>query len=164
MQLKLSAKQTISKIIFSSPIALFLGIGIFVSTDILQPSYFKNLGLFYPYFIVAMFVGYLAVFLASSYISATKSKFNAIFFMIVFMCIESLFSLLAVQTYYGSESIPLIRVASALCLPLIFSLFYFLKIIEIEKPPELEKNVKVLLDESIIFKNFDELERSKPDF
>jgi hypothetical protein len=164
MQWKISAKNAISKIIFSSPIALFLGIGVFVATDILQPSYFKNLSLFYPYFLAAMFVGYLAVFLASSYISATKSKFNAIFFMIVFMCIEALFSVLAVQTYYGSETIPLIRIIAALCLPLVFSLFYFLKIIEIEKPVELEKNVKVLLDESTLFKNFDELERSKPNF
>ena len=64
MQWKLSAKNTISKVIFSSPIALFLGVGVLVATDILQPSYFKNLPVYYPYFIVAMFVGYLAVFLA----------------------------------------------------------------------------------------------------
>jgi hypothetical protein len=157
MQWKLSVKNTISKIIFSSPIALFLGIGVFVATDIMQPSYFKNLSLYYPYFIAAMFVGYLAVFLASSYISATKSKFNAIFFMIIFMILEGLFSVLAVQTYYGQQEIPLLRIVSALCLPLVFSLFFFLKIVDVEK------NVKVLIDENALFKNFDELERSKPD-
>ena len=158
MQWKLSAKNTISKVIFSSPIALFLGVGVLVATDILQPSYFKNLPVYYPYFIVAMFVGYLAVFLALSYISATKSKFNAIFFMIIFMVIEALFSVLAVSTYYGSQQIPILRIISALCLPLVFSLFYFLKIVDVEK------NVKEIIDETTLFKNFDELERSKPDF
>jgi len=158
MQWKSSLKNTISKIIFSSPIALFLGIGVLVATDILQPSYFKNLSIYYPYFLVALFVGYLAVFLATSYISATSSKFRAIFFMIVFMIIEGLFSFLAMQTYYGEEKIPVIRIISALCLPLVFSLFYFLKIIDVEK------NVKSYIDESEFFKNFDELERSKPNF
>jgi len=92
MQWKLSAKNTISKVIFSSPIALFLGVGVLVATDILQPSYFKNLPVYY------------------------------------------------------------------LCLPLVFSLFYFLKIVDVEK------NVKEIIDETTLFKNFDELERSKPDF
>jgi hypothetical protein len=158
MQWKLSVKNTIAKILFSSPIAFFLGVGVFVATDILQPSYFKNIPIYFPYFAAAMFVGYLAVFLASSYISTTKSKFRAIFFMIVFMIIEGLFSLLAVSTYYGNESIPVLRLIASLCLPLVFSLFYFLKLIETEK------NVKELIDETILFKNFDELECSKPDF
>jgi predicted permease len=161
MQLKHSVKTTISKIIFSSPIAFFLGVGVFVATDILQPSYFKNIPVYFPYFIAAMLVGYLAVFLASSYISTTKSKTRAVFFMIVFMAIEGLFSVLAVSTYYGSQDIPILRIVSGLCLPLVFSLFYFLKIIEDEP---VEKNVKVLIHEQDLFKNFDELERSKPDF
>ena len=161
MQWKYSAKTTISKIIFSSPIAFFLGVGVFVATDILQPSYFKNIPAYFPYFIAAMLVGYLAVFLASSYISTTKSKPRAVFFMLLFMAMEGLFSVLAVSTYYGSQEIPILRIVSGLCLPLVFSLFYFLKIIEAEP---IVKNVKELIDEADLFKNFDELERSKPDF
>ena len=78
--------------------------------------------------------------------------------MIIFMVIEALFSVLAVSTYYGSQQIPILRIISALCLPLVFSLFYFLKIVDVEK------NVKEIIDETTLFKNFDELERSKPDF
>jgi len=74
------------------------------------------------------------------------------------MVIEALFSVLAVSTYYGSQQIPILRIISALCLPLVFSLFYFLKIVDVEK------NVKEIIDETTLFKNFDELERSKPDF
>jgi hypothetical protein len=156
MQLTNSTKELISKIIFSSPIALFLGVGICVATDIIQPSYFKNLSVYFPYLIFAISVGYIAVFLASSYIGSTQNKFRAIFFAIIFMIIEGLFSVLAVQTYYGSQEIPILRIISAICLLLVFSMFYFLKIIEFQKKETGQIN------EEELFKNFDDLERSKP--
>jgi hypothetical protein len=156
MQLKNSTKESISKFVFSSPIALFLGIGICVATDLIQPSYFKNLSIYYPYVIFAIFVGYIAVFLASSYIGSTQNKFRATLFAIIFMAVEGLFSVLAVQTYYGSQEIPILRLISAICLPLVFSMFYFLKIIEADKKE------KGKINEEELFKNFDELERSKP--
>jgi len=72
------------------------------------------------------------------------------------MIIEGLFSVLAVQTYYGSQEIPILRIISAICLPLVFSMFYFLKIIEFQKKETGQIN------EEELFKNFDDLERSKP--
>lgn len=78
--------------------------------------------------------------------------------MAIYMAVEGLFSLLAINTYYGNEQIPAIRQITALCLPLVFSLFYFLNIIESEKI------VKELKDEKELFKDFDNLERNKPDF
>ena len=93
--------------------------------------------------------------------------------MTVYMMFEGLFSLLAINTYYGDSAIPLIRQVSALSLPFVFSLFYFLKIIEhspevatnvIELPPEavIEKLVKTKIDEKILFENYDDLELIKP--
>ena len=122
----------ISKIVFGLPIALFLGIGVMVSSDIIQPSYFKNLGMYWYFFLIALFLGYLALFLSSSYIENVSKKWKAYITMSIFMFVESLFSLLAINTYYGDQSVPLIRQVTALCLPLVFSLFYFLKIIENE--------------------------------
>ena len=151
----------LSKFIFGFPISLFFGIGILVSTDIIQPSYFKNLSIYYPYFIIALFVGYLSVFLAGSYIGSLNKSTKAYFFMIVYMIFEGLFSLLAVNTYYGDQSIPLLRQISALSLPFVFSLFYFLNLIESEKP---DKIVKSNIDEKKLFKDFDDLECRKPTF
>ncbi len=75
--------------------------------------------------------------------------------MSVFMAVEALFSLLSIQTYYGDESIPILKQIAVLCLPLVFSLFYFLKIID-NTTPQVKKNVNK------IFEDFDNLESSKP--
>lgn len=149
--------KLINKIIFGLPIALFLGIGVLVSSDIIQPSYFKNLGIYWYFFVIALVVGYLALFLSSSYIENVTNKLKAYIMMLIFMSVESLFSLLAINTYYGSQEIPLIRQITALCLPLVFSLFYFLKIIETENTVKYKKNVEE------IFNEFDMLESSKRD-
>lgn len=146
-----------SKIIFGFPIALFFGVGILVSTDLIQPSYFQNISQYYPYFIFAIFIGYLSLFLASSYIEYCKNPKKAISLAIVYMMCEGLFSYLAIQSYYGNEQIPVIRIISALCLPLIFSLFYFLKIID-SKPVYKTNNEKL----NTIFKTFDDIDRNKP--
>lgn len=151
-------KNLISKILFSFPIALFFGTGIFVSSDIIQPSYFKNLETYYPYFIVATIIGYTSVFLASSYISNCENKIKSYSLMVVYMIVEGLFALLAINTYYGDSKVPLIRQVSSMCLPLVFSLFYFMSIIENKKN---EKTVKQFRNESEIFKDFDDLESSK---
>lgn len=170
--MKESTKATWNKILFGLPISLFFGTGILVSTDIIQPSFFKNMPVYYPYFIVALIVGYLSVFLASSYIQITNNKLKAYIMMIVYMIFEGLFSLLAINTYYGDSAIPLIRQISALSLPFVFSLFYFLKIIEHSPKPTqsetvtpqivIEKLVKVKIDEKILFENYDDLESIKP--
>jgi hypothetical protein len=151
-------QKLIHKIIFSLPISLFLGVGILVSTDIIQPSYFRSLDIYWYYFVVAILMGYLAIFLATSYIESIPGKIKAYGFMIVFMFVEALFSLLAINTYYGSEQIPIMRQVTAVCLTLVFSLFYFMKIIDTEK------TVKQIKDAQDIFKEFDRLESSKPDF
>lgn len=156
-------KDFLSKILFGMPIALFFGIGIFVATDIIQPSFFKNISVYYPYFMASMFVGYLSIFLAVSYISTLKNKIKAYIFSGVYMSVEAVFSLIAINTYYGDESIPIIRQIAALCLPLVFSLFFFLKLIETKPQIEEEKTVKLVYDEKEIFEKFDQLESSKPD-
>lgn len=78
--------------------------------------------------------------------------------MVVYMIVEGLFALLAINTYYGDSKVPLIRQVSSMCLPLVFSLFYFMSIIENKKN---EKTVKQFRNESEIFKDFDDLESSK---
>lgn len=150
--------KTISKIFFGLPIALFFGVGILVSTDILQPSYFKNMSVYWPYFCFALFCGYLSIFLASSYIESCAGKIKAYVFMLIYMAVEALFSVLAITTYYGEQQIPLIRQITAVCLPLVFSLFYFMKIIETDKTTKRNK------DANQLFKEFDSLESSKPYF
>lgn len=142
---------------FGFPISLFFGIGIFVVTDIIQPSYFKNMPVYYPYFLGALFVGYLSVFIASGYIANTPSKIKGYVFALVYMLVEAMFSLFAVKTYYGSENVPLLRQIAALSLPLVFSLFYFLGLIEHEKKGTHKRYENELL------KKFDDLESSKPD-
>ena len=150
-------KDLLSKIIFSSPIALFFGIGVFISTDIIQPSYFRNIGTYYGYFLLAIAVGYLSIILASTFIShIAANKVKAYCFMALYMCVEALFSFLAITTYYGNEQVPLIRQITALCLPLVFSLFYFMKLIETTKQNQKPKDTNELL------KKFDELESTKP--
>lgn len=156
-------KDFFSKILFGMPIALFFGIGIFVATDIIQPSFFKNIAVYYPYFIVSLFVGYLSIFLASSYVSTLKNKIKAYIFSGIYMSVEGVFSLIAINTYYGDESIPIIRQIAALCLPLVFSLFFFLKLIESKTETKEEKTVKFVYDEKEIFEKFDQLESIKPD-
>ena len=111
----------------------------------------------------SMFVGYLSIFLAVSYISTLKNKIKAYIFSGVYMSVEAVFSLIAINTYYGDESIPIIRQIAALCLPLVFSLFFFLKLIETKPQIEEEKTVKLVYDEKEIFEKFDQLESSKPD-
>lgn len=157
MQFRQYMKETLSKILFGLPIALFFGVGVFVSADIIQPSFFKSVILYWPYFCAALFTGYVSIFLASNFISKVKNKFTAYIFMGIYMIVEALFSYLSVTTYYGGSDIPLIRQITALCLPLVFSLFYFLNIIEHKKPPEKETK-----DADELFKNFDELESTKP--
>ena len=152
-------KTLVNKLLFSFPIALFFGAGIFVSTDIIQPSYFKNLETYYPYFIASTIIGYMSVFLASSYINSCVNKTKAYCAMAVYMAVEGLFSLLAINTYYGDQSIPIIRQVAAICLPLVFSLFYFMSLIDHKKDET--KTVKYLRDESEIFKDFDDLESNK---
>lgn len=158
--MKQLAQNIISKIIFGFPIALFFGIGIFVSTDIIQPSYFRNLSVYIYYFIASIFVGYLSLFLASIYISQCVNKIKAYICMTVYMTVEALFSFLAINTYYGSENIPIIRQITAICLPLVFSLFYFMNLIDHGNK---QKIVKYTKDEAELFKAFDDIESSKPD-
>jgi heme/copper-type cytochrome/quinol oxidase subunit 4 len=150
-------QKTASKLIFGLPIAFFFGIGILISTDIIQPSYFKNVNFYWPYFLIATLVGYLSIFSASSYIESLHNRVKQYVFMSVFMIVEALFAYVAVSTYYGETEIPLIRILSTVSLPIVFSLFYFLKIIDDEK------TVKILKDENTIFKEFDNLESNKPD-
>ncbi len=148
-------KKTIHKFIYGLPIAFFLGLGVFVTVDIIQPSYFNNLSFYWPYFLAAVTTGYLSIILSASYIETVISKKKAYLLMSVFMAVEALFSLLSIQTYYGDEQIPILKQIAVLCLPLVFSLFYFLKIID-STTPQVQKNVNK------IFEDFDNLESSKP--
>lgn len=128
-------KSFITKIIFGFPIAMFLGIGVFVVTDIIQPSYFKDIPSYAGYFATALIVGFLALLQASNLLT-TLTNMNAakkqnpfswqvLGGILIFLCVEGLFSFLAVQSYYGDSKIPIAQILGICGIPFLFSFFYF---------------------------------------
>lgn len=126
-------KKTI-KLISMSPIFLFIGIGIFLSLDIIQPSMFRDINDHWIMFIIAAFVGSAPVFLISSALNSLINLWNqgknfalkiAIALCGIFMLSEIVYSYISVESFFYGQSVPITKIIGIMFLPLTFSLFYF---------------------------------------
>lgn len=140
------AKKFLLKILFSTPIAFFLGVGLFTVVDIIQPSFFKRIDFYWPYILGAYLAGILATYSCTNLLSSLSIQnqknnksvwgINTISFLVIFLICEALFSVSAVKIIFGSD-IELFRLISTLFIPLTFSLFYFPQVI-LEESKQIE--------------------------
>ena len=130
--------NSIFKFILMIPVFAFIGCGIFVSLDIIQPSMLNNIPKHYIIFSISIFVGYAPVILVVSAIRSLIDFYNkghkiclglSIVLMAIFMSSETLYSYVSLKTIYDNQTIPLLKILGILALPFTFSLFYLIKII-----------------------------------
>lgn len=131
------------KIISMIPIFLFIGVGIFISLDIIQPSMFKNLEKYYLFIIVALGVGAAPIILITNainhlmniYVNGKKSIIYLVSsLVIIFMISEIIYSFISIQGFFADQSVPITKIVGIICLPFTFSLYYFIGLI-FEKIP-----------------------------
>ena len=118
-----------------TPIFLFIGIGIFLSLDIMQPSMFQNIMYFWPLFIGAMLVGSAPVYLISGalnniltkfYVEKNKKTLNfGVLLVVIFMFSEIVYSYISVQGFFVNQQVPISKIIGIMFLPFTFSLYYF---------------------------------------
>lgn len=128
----------ILKFILMLPVFLFIGSGIFVSLDILQPSAFSNPQKHLLLFIIALFTGSTPVLLVSSAVKSLIDFYNrgfksglymALALSLIFMFTESLYSYTSLRAVFADSEVPWIKIAGIIALPFTFSLFYLTTII-----------------------------------
>ena len=120
------------------PVFIFIGCGILISLDIIQPSMFNNISKYYLLFSSTVFIGAAPVMLIVSAIKILIDFYNkgfksglilSIIIAFIFMASESLYSYVSLKTIYENQDIPLIKIFGILALPFTFSLFYLIGII-----------------------------------
>ena len=120
------------------PIFLFIGIGIFISLDILQPSMFRNLDKYYPLIIMATLVGTAPIILITSAINSLMTEYikgakYAMYFVIslimIFMASEIIYSYISIQGFFIDMAVPITKIVGIMCLPFTFSLYYFVSLV-----------------------------------
>jgi hypothetical protein len=119
------------KILAMLPIFLFIGIGIFVSLDIIQPSMFRVMEQHAAIFAIASLVGAAPIFLITMALQNLLKIGNktaiavAIFLTVVFMCSEVIYSYISVAGFFMGQVVPISKIIGIIFLPFTFSLFYF---------------------------------------
>ena len=128
----------IFKFLMMIPVFIFIGCGILISLDIIQPSMFNNISKYYLLFSSTVFIGAAPVMLIVSAIKILIDFYNkgfksglilSIIIAFIFMASESLYSYVSLKTIYENQDIPLIKIFGILALPFTFSLFYLIGII-----------------------------------
>ena len=118
------------------PVFVFIGCGILISLDIIQPSMFNNIGKNGTIFLISGLVGCSPLLLVNSTIKSLTNFYNkgfksgllfAIIIAIIFMATESVYSYISLKTIYLDQAVPTIKILGILALPFTFSLFYLSK-------------------------------------
>ena len=128
--------NVIFKFILMIPVFVFIGCGILISLDIIQPSMFNNIGKNGTIFLISGLVGCSPLLLVNSTIKSLTNFYNkgfksgllfAIIIAIIFMATESVYSYISLKTIYLDQAVPTIKILGILALPFTFSLFYLSK-------------------------------------
>jgi len=115
------------------PVFMFIGCGILISLDIMQPSMFNNLYKNLPLFIAGGLIGCAPLLLVNAIIKSLTNLYNNGFkiglilaFIVsgIFMTSETLYSYISLKTVYADQSVPTIKILGILMLPFTFSIFY----------------------------------------
>ena len=118
------------------PVFVFIGCGILISLDIIQPSMFNNIGKNGTIFLISGLVGCSPLLLVNSTIKSLTNFYTkgfksgllfAIIIAIIFMATESVYSYISLKTIYLDQAVPTIKILGILALPFTFSLFYLSK-------------------------------------
>jgi hypothetical protein len=126
-----------------TPIFLFIGIGVFLSLDIIQPSMFlapeRHINLLIAAGLTGLAPIYLLTIAIQHLMSLWKPGKNGVIWAgialcTVFMFGEVIYSYSALQGVFGDAEVPLIKTLGILFLPFTFSLFYFFSLFFESKP------------------------------
>lgn len=129
--------KTIFKYASMSPIFFFIGVGVFLSFDIIQPSMFKHIESYFVIMTMALLVGMAPVILITSALNNTLAKYKsgsknsiylAISLVVIFMISEIVYSYTSIQGMFLGQSVPTLKMIGIIFLPLTFSLYYFVNL------------------------------------
>lgn len=127
------------------PIFLFIGVGILLSLDIIQPSMFRSVENHWYLFLAAIAIGIAPVILITSALATLTELWRrgkkyalllAFFLCFVFMSSEVVYSYISIESFFQGQPVPPTKVAGIMFLPFTFSLFYFTGIF-LEKHPDM---------------------------
>lgn len=115
------------------PIFWFIGCGVLLSLDIMQPSMFADIPGNVTLFVIALAIGLAPVLLVTNALDLllqqerTKLRsFYAASIVGIFMLSEIIYSYTSVKGFFGTEDVPILKIIGILFLPLTFSLYYFI--------------------------------------
>lgn len=136
------------------PIFWFIGCGVLLSLDIMQPSMFSDMAANSTLFIIALAIGFAPVLLATNAIDSLLQKnrtklrsFYAIMIVFVFMLSEVVYSYTSVKSFFGTQEIPILKTIGILFLPLTFSLYYFVSLFNVHIEAQIDEAPCELVDD-----------------